>query len=325
MTSIQTSLTPPGKPQARSGPTLASAAVQFVDHCRVAKALSPHTLRAYSSDLADFARFSGAGARVARIDRAAVRTYARSLLDDRDLKETTVRRRIATLKVFFRWLEREEYVPLSVFHRLEFSIRTPRLLPRALERREIRDLLAVAKRCARADKPTHDSVLIHFALVVLFTTGLRISELVSARLSDLDPNEGLLRVRGKGNRERRVYFSGSDAKSAMNLYLATRDQSSGSDGYLIATENGRPVSTQRLRRRLRALGAKAGIGRRVTPHMLRHTAATQLIDAGVGIRFVQRLLGHSSIVTTQIYAEVHDASLKAVLAKADTLGRLVRH
>lgn len=307
-----------------AGTTTRVAANLFVDHCRVAKALSVHTLRAYAGDLDDFIAFIGGRAAVTTIDRTAIRAYARTLLDVRGLKETTVKRRIATMKVFFRWMEREEHVPLSVFHRLDFSIRVPRQLPRALDRREIRDLLAVAEIAASRDRPSYDALLMYFIVVVLFMTGLRISELVSARLSDLVPDEGALRVRGKGNRERRVYLSGNQARTVMGVYLATRESSSGTDEYLLTTQTGRGLTAQGVRRRLRVLGDRAGIGRRVTPHMLRHTAATQLLDAGVDIRFVQRLLGHSSIVTTQIYAEVHDTSLKAVLAKADTLARLSR-
>lgn len=305
--------------------TLRKAAALFVDHCRVARALSIHTLRAYTADLADFSEFTGTCTPVIAIDRTTIRSYARMLLDARKLKETTVRRRIATMKVFFRWMEREEHIPLSIFHRLDFSIRVPRQLPRALDRREIRDLMAVADIAATGKQPSYDALLMHFTLVVLFVTGLRIGELVAARLCDLVPDEGALRVRGKGNRERRVYLSGRRARTAMGVYLAARDAAAGADGYLLITQNGRGVTAQGVRRRLRVLGDRAGIGRRVTPHMLRHTAATQLLDAGVDIRYVQRLLGHSSIVTTQIYAEVHDTSLKAVLEKADTLSRLARH
>lgn len=305
--------------------TTGNAAGLFVDHCRVAKALSVHTLRAYAADLKDFTAFVGGRAAVTAIDRTAIRTYARTLLEARGLKETTVRRRIATMKVFFRWMEREEHVSLSVFHRLDFSIRIPRQLPRALDRLESRALFAAAEIAATKERASYDALLMHFALVVLFMTGLRVSELVSAKRGDLAREEGALLVRGKGNRERRVYLSGNLARTVMGIYLAARDSSSGPGGYLLSTENGRGLTAQGVRRRLRVLGDRAGVGRRVTPHMLRHTAATHLLDAGVDIRFVQRLLGHSSIVTTQIYAEVHDTSLKIVLAKADTLSRLSRN
>lgn len=303
--------------------TIAEAASIFVEHCHVAKALSVHTLRAYTTDLADFTAFVGPDAQVTSIDRAGIRAYARLLLGDRGLKATTVKRRIATMKVLFKWLEREDQVPVSVFHNLDFALRIPRRLPRALDRAEIRQLLAFAANAtAEGGEVDYETLLMRFVLVVLFVTGLRINELVSAHLRDLTPEEGALRVRGKGDRERRVYLSGDRARTLVGEYLTARNALASPDGHLVTTRYGRPVTAQYVRRRLRVMASRAGIARRVTPHMLRHTAATQLLEAGVDIRFVQRLLGHSSIVTTQIYAEVHDLSLKAALASADTLSRV---
>lgn len=212
--------------------TIGKAAVLFVDHCRVAKALSTHTLRAYGSDLADFAHFTGHRVLATTIDRVAIRAYGRMLLDDRQLKATTVKRRIATMKVFFQWMEREEHVPLSIFHRLAFSIRIPRQLPRALRRQEIRDLLLAAQAAATNERPSYDSVLMHFVLVTLYMTGLKVGELVSARRADLAPEEGSLRVRGKGNRERRVYLSGASARNVISTYLATQKAPT-VDGFLL--------------------------------------------------------------------------------------------
>ena len=107
-------------------------------------------------------------------------------------------------------------------------------------------------------------------------------------------------------------------------FLQLRDRRAPLEGPLLVADSGRSVSTQVLRRRISRLAKRAGITRSVTPHMLRHSAATQLLEAGVDIRFVQKLLGHSSIATTQIYADVRDGSLKAVLARADPLARLGR-
>lgn len=303
-----------------------SVAARFVDHCRVAKCLSPNTLRAYTADLADFVDHVGGTANLRMIDRDAVRDYARALLSHRGLKEATVKRRLATLKVLFRWMEREELVPLSLFHRLDLSIRLPRRLPRVLDAQEMRLLLGASESATRTTcrGRRHAALMMHLVVVTLFTTGLRIGELVSVRLADVSNEDGTVQVRGKGNRERRVYLPGRQALKVMDRFLASRRKVATTLDRLLVTGSGRAVTTQHVRRRLRALAEQAGITRRITPHMLRHTAATQLLEAGVDIRFVQRLLGHTSIATTQIYTEVRDTTLQAKLAEADTLGRLRR-
>lgn len=299
---------------------------RFLEHCRIAKRLSPHTLRAYETDLVNFRAFIGAEESIGEIDRDRIRAFARYLFDARLLKETTVRRRMAALKVLFRWLEREEVIPLSPFHRLDMPIRLPRSLPRALTAEEVSSLL---HRCAleagtEVGEVRYSAILMHFIVVCLFTTGLRVGELTGALMADLDVSSASLLVRGKGNRERRVFLPGADAGSLLRRYLAMRNRLGKADETFVVSREGRRVSSQSLRRLLVSLAQRAGLERRVTPHMLRHTAATQLIEAGVDIRFVQKLLGHASIATTQIYTQVSDGSLKAMLEQADTLGRVKR-
>ncbi|MGE5503305.1 MAG: tyrosine-type recombinase/integrase [Actinomycetota bacterium] len=297
------------------------AAERFLDHCRTAKRLSDHTLRAYGTDLADFAAFLGGGRTAAAVDREDLRGYVRRLFGRR-LKEASVKRRLATLKAFFKWLEQEEVVELTPFHRLDLTVRQPHRLPRALSADEMRALLRRSRH--EAAEGGHDRLLLHMVVVVLFATGLRVGELAAVRLPEVVPAEGLIQVRGKGNRERRVYLPGPDARAVLNRYLASRRRLKAEAPWLLLDGNASPVEPQQLRRRLSGLATRAGIERRVTPHMLRHTAATQLIEAGVDIRFVQKLLGHASISTTQIYTQVSDTSLRATLEKANTVGRLGR-
>lgn len=297
---------------------LADAVLRFLDHCRVAKRLSTNTLRAYQTDLNDFSSFAGKSLVVSTIDRECLRRYARKLFDVDELKETSVKRRMASLKVMFRWLERDEAIPLSPFHRLDLSIRLPRRLPRALTSSEMRRLLMACERL----ESDHHGVLLRFVVICLFATGLRIGELVDAALSDVDTAGNSILVRGKGNRERRVFLPSGEAASALRRYLKGRRLLTVSADRLLVTAGGEEITAQYIRRRLAKLAEHAGIERRVTPHMLRHTAATQLVEAGVDIRFVQKLLGHASIATTQIYTQVSDMSLKATLERANTLGKV---
>jgi len=305
---------------------LREAAERFLDHCRISKRLSAHTLRAYGVDLDEFQAFAGADRPADQIDREDLRRFARRLFDERGLKESSVKRRVAALKVMFRWLEREEVVALSPFHRLDMTIRLPRSLPRALGVEDIRRLLARAAmeaEVAGSDGGAgHSAVLMHFVVLCLFATGLRIGELAGIRLPDLDLDAATIVVRGKGNRERKVFLPNRTLLSALRSYLRYRAKALPTADALLVTGDGDPVATQQLRRALIRLAKRAAIDRHVTPHMLRHTAATQLIEAGVDIRFVQKLLGHASIATTQIYTQVSDSSLHETLRRADTLGRL---
>lgn len=299
--------------------SLAGVVERFLDHCRIGKRLSANTLRAYETDLADFLAHMGKEADVALIGRDDLRRYARTLFDVKSLKETTVKRRMAALKVMFRWVERDDVIPLSPFHRLDLSIRLPRRLPRALTADEMRRLLHAAERELGGG---HDATLLHFVIVCLFVTGLRVGELTGVALPEVDPREGTILVRGKGNRERRVFLTGQETTAALSAYLASRAGITNTSGRFLVTVEGGVVTAQYIRRRLISLAKRARIERRVTPHMLRHTAATQLIEAGVDIRFVQKLLGHASIATTQIYTQVSDSSLRDTMERADTLARV---
>lgn len=255
------------------------------------------------------------------IGRDELRGYVGAMLRDEGLKEASVKRRMATVKQLFKWLEREEAISVNPFHRLDLCIRLPRRLPRALAVEDIRKLLDRARHEAE-QRDTHSARMMHFVVIALFVTGLRVGELAGACLHDLHEAEGVILVRGKGNRERRVYLPGELARATLQTYLEARRKISTSGDQLLISSSGAAVTPPRIRRRLAALAIRASISRHITPHMLRHTAATQLIEAGVDIRFVQKLLGHASIATTQIYTQVSDTSLRTTLEQADTLGRV---
>jgi integrase/recombinase XerD len=290
----------------------------FLDHCRVGRSLSANTLRAYAIDLSDFCAFVGRDEAVGAIDRDKLRDYVRWLKDQRQLKEASVKRRVAALKVFFHWLEREEKIEITPFHRLDLVVRLPRRLPRGISAEELRRLLETI--CG--EKSSYSVILLRLAITLLFVTGLRIGELVAIKLSDIDQDEGVIQVRGKGNRERRVYLISRDLRNQLERFLVLRARVAGEVEELFIGPNGHAVNTQFIRRRLIKAGQCAGLPRRITPHVLRHAAATHLVEAGVDIRFVQKLLGHASIATTQIYTQVSDNSLKEALIRADTLGRV---
>lgn len=308
---------------------LQQASDEFLTQCRVVKNLSPHTLRAYATDLQEFIAFAGADLLVAGVDRPQLRAYLRHLFEVRRLKETSIKRRLACLKVMFRWLELDEVIPISPFHRLDARIKMPRRLPRCLSAEEARQLLAApASRLGMTDNPRPASIrraakaarindlTALVAVEVLLCTGLRVGELAGVQVEDVDLTEGVITVTGKGNRQRRVFLPDATVVALVTAYLEARARFAPDHATCLINSRGRPATTQFLRKLVRRAGEDAALARRTTPHMLRHTTATQLLEAGVDIRFVQRLLGHQSISTTEGYTTVTDGSLKAVLVVA---------
>jgi site-specific recombinase XerD len=153
-------------------------------------------------------------------------------------------------------------------------------------------------------------------------TGMRVGELCKIRVEDVSPDGSVLRIHGKGARDRVAYVTDGSLRQDLQRLIEHRRRSQISAGAVFVNRYGAPMRPQSVRTKLRRLASDAGLSRRVTPHMLRHTAATLLIETGVDIRFVQRLLGHSSIATTEIYTHVSDEALRTTLERADVLGSL---
>jgi integrase/recombinase XerD len=322
-------------------PRLSRAAAEFLSHCTVGKGLSAHSLRAYRTDLADFARYlaeAGAGDPLPdTIDRAAIRGFLIYLTEKRGLQAASVKRRIACLKVFFRWLETEEAVPVSPFHRLELRLRPPRRLPRGLNRAEIAALLEAARQPFRdrrgglgltgADQcpDRFNAAGGLLAVELLYATAVRVAELCALDAAGPTADPSGIRVQGKGNRERWIPLPRPDLQALLGAYLEARRVWTGeahsvarpcpAPQALLIDARGMPLHPPAIRRRLAALARSAGIARPVTPHMLRHTAATHLLQDGLDLRHTQRLLGHSSIATTERYTEVSDQSLEAAMRR----------
>jgi integrase/recombinase XerD len=159
---------------------------------------------------------------------------------------------------------------------------------------------------------------------LMLVTGVRVSELVNISCTDIDLDDRAVRILGKGRRERVVYLANERLTAFLGSYLRLRQRLAIGHDVLLFNRRGQPLSAAAMRDRLIKAARAAQIDTRVTPHMLRHTAATQLVEAGVDIRLVQRLLGHASLSTTEIYAHVSDTALKRAVVSADILERTQR-
>ena len=281
----------------------------FLGYCANERHLSAHTIAAYRQDLAEFARRFG-DVELDSVGGIDLVEYSAFLGGVRGLAPATVKRRLACLRSMFAWLARQSAVAVNPFSTVEIRVRIPDRLPRCLS---AADMATLAKAAASAP-PT--SCL---ATLLLFATGVRVSELASVTLGDIDVGQGTMRIVGKGDRERRVFVKNAALSARLSAYMADHVSS---ERPLLVARDGKPLNAARIRDAVKRVSRLAGLARTVTPHMLRHTTATSLLEAGVDIRFVQRLLGHRSIVTTQLYTHVSDRALEAAVAAADICGRL---
>jgi integrase/recombinase XerD len=299
---------------------LRTAIDDFLHFCAVERQLSHHTLQAYTSDLADFRKWLSSSVLLSEISGATLKNYLENMVGERKLALATVRRRFACLRAFFRRLTDLGCVsdPFA-----GWRLRLPRRkrLPRALSRTETSSLLSSLRGDGSRSHFIPDPTL-RTAVRLMISTGLRVGELCKLRIEDVISDGAALRVQGKGSRDRIAYVVDEDLHHELQQLAHNRKRAAAPSDALFVNRYALPMKPQSIRSKLRRYAIEAGLSRRVTPHMLRHTAATLLVETGVDIRFVQRLLGHSSIATTEIYTHVSDEALRATLERADVLGTL---
>jgi integrase/recombinase XerD len=287
----------------------------FLRFCAVERRYSRHTIQAYRFDLLDFKKWLRPRTNYDHVTVDDLKRYLENMVSERGLSPATVRRRLACLRSFFRRLA-ELGLAKDPFVSWRPKLPRRRRLPRALARSESIALLKSLNEPPDVfDRDQHMTTVLR----LLVATGLRVGELCELKLSDVSPDCAVVRIHGKGSRDRVAYVADLSLRGSIKKLVAARRSRGHSDGPLLINRFGAPMKPQSVRSKLRRFAAEAGLERRVTPHMLRHTAATLLIETGVDIRFVQRLLGHASIATTEIYTHVTDEALRITLERANVL------
>jgi integrase/recombinase XerD len=279
----------------------------FLAYCRIEKGLSPNTIDAYSRDLAKFTVFAKSEFQGHIPETEGVRAYTDRLYAA-GLESRSIARHLSTLRSFYGFLLREGKITVDPTALLP-QPKQWRNLPKYLNRDEVDRLLAAPD----LSKPT--GVRDHAMLETLYATGLRVSELCELQVSDFNPEMGIVRVIGKGNKQRLVPV-GRSALAAVAVYQKTARlallRGRGS-GYLFITARGSRLTRQAFWKLLAGHGRKAGIFQRLTPHVIRHSFATHLLEGGADLRSVQTMLGHADISTTQIYTHVMRARLRKTI------------
>ena len=303
--------------KARDRPQDLPEAVEFfLGYLRTARNLARHSLAAYGTDLLQLAGFlekrgTTDPAAVTHLDLRAwlgeVKAAGRA--------RATVARKLAAARSMFRWLHREGMLPAYPAAALR-SPKKERKLPRFLSREEMERLLAAPKGDGLAE--VRDRAI----LETLYSSGVRVSELAALEESDLDLRAGVARVLGKGRKERLAGL-GSFAVKALRAYVAARRRSPAArrSDALFENRRGGRLSTRGIQRILAKRLAEAGLDPRISPHKIRHSFATHLLDAGADLRSVQELLGHRDLATTQIYTHVSAGRLREVYDRAHPRAR----
>jgi integrase/recombinase XerC len=284
----------------------------FFRHLSLEKDASPHTLRSYRTDLREFSQYAGDGDPaiwLGGVDTRTIRGYL-AHLHARGLDATTIARKLAAVRSWFRFLVRRGVLERNVAREVR-GPRPPKKLVSFLPIDEAMSLMD-AQAPDGATRARDSAVL-----ELLYATGLRVSELAGLDLDDLDRSQQTVRVLGKGRKERIVPYGGR-AASALTAHL--NDRGAGA-GPLFANRRGGRLTVRSLHTIVRRSAAMSGITRRVSPHTLRHTFATHLLDAGADLRMIQELLGHSRLSTTQRYTHVGADQLMRVYDAAHPRAR----
>jgi site-specific recombinase XerD len=310
---------------------IAQARERYIRWLLVTRDLSPHTIRAYDGDIATLERHLGTNMQVEGIDRECLVAFMEAQRAA-GLSSTSIRRRASGLRGFCAWLLARRLLDADPLAGTTVAVGRSRKLPRVLPAQELDRLLLFLRRTARVGDTSdtngtlgrpHESTTL-LAVALMLVTGMRVNEVVSVQCQDIDLPGRSLRIVGKGRRERQVFLTNDWITGLTRAYLETRAVLGLEHPHLLFNWRHAPLTAPAMRARLVKAARAAGLSAKVTPHMLRHTAATQLIEADVDIRYIQRLLGHASLSTTEIYTHVSDRALSRVVSNADVLGKVLQ-
>lgn len=288
----------------------------FIDYLHATKNLSEKTLKAYSSDLKQFFKFEKS---VLQPNICAFISYLSCQLK---LKDTSIRRKIITLKNFYNYLVDNEIIVSSPFGKIKFKFKQERKLPKTLTINEIGRILKCFDIDPNSLSPFSQKEYFRDAALIdlLISTGIRIGEAAAITLDDVIKPERTLLIHGKGRKQRLIYVSSPITWERLKTLI--KDRKNNGNNYLFVNRYGQPLSIHGIEDIYKKYAKKAQITTKSTPHYLRHTFATNLLANGADLRSVQEILGHASVATTQIYTEVTTARKKQVLKKFNYRNKL---
>lgn len=288
--------------------TVSGSIEKFLFHCQYEKHLNPKTIKAYQCDLDQFSQFVSSlhqFINITEIGKEVLKEYLKQICQ---LKPKTFKRKVATIKAMFNFLEFDDVLAINPFRKLRIKINDPQILPVVMTLNEVQEILEVLYKERRGIKNKSRFKQFEYArniavVELLFATGIRVSELCHIQIENIDLESGILKILGKGGKERTIQIFPCDPLKRIQEYYSYRMLMNHSP-FLFVNRLGANLSTQSVRLLIKKISEKAEISKKIRPHTFRHTFATLLLEEGVDIKYIQTLLGHSSIVTTQIYTHV---------------------
>lgn len=300
---------------------LASQISYYLNYCQYQKKLNEKTIKAYRIDLTQFAVFSEK--ETDPLTKLCLSEYIQILHQKH--KPKTVKRKIACIRAFVNYLEFDEQIDTNPINKIRLEFREPVILPKSLPLKTIQKLLRIAYHTSDKEqsKSQYCVKLRNIAVLeLLFATGLRVSELCSIKAKDIDLKNGFVKVWGKGAKERIIFISNQEALSALRQYKAAFLHQITKTGWFFINRLGRKLTEQSVRDMICSHAKLAKIPDHITPHMFRHSFATLMLEEDVDIRYIQSILGHSSISTTQIYTHVSLNKQKSIMRKKHPRNRI---
>ncbi len=294
---------------------------KFLDNCLYMKGLSEKTLKAYSIDLKQFQEFCF---NQKWDDKSCIEDYIKNLYMER--KPKTAKRKIASLKAFFQYLENNDLILINPFHKISIKHKEPIVLPKTIPVETLTKILEAVYK--KKNEEGHTDCYYYYTLrdaaiiELLFATGIRVYELCNLKEADINLKEKCIKVVGKGNKERYINVTNRDVINILKEYKKGYKQSIAQTGFFFINNRGSKISEQSVRFMVDKYARLTGTTQHITPHMFRHTFATLLLEEDVDIRYIQELLGHSSITTTQIYTHISMNAQKRVLKRKHPRNKL---
>ena len=293
---------------------ITAAIREFLWHCRFEKKLDEKTIRAYQADLRQMAEIVGETTDIFIMSKTDIKGYLQAIAH---FKHKTIKRKIATLRSMLNYLECEYENYINPMRKMQIKMKEPLRLPVVMTIEEMRRILnSLYSRTNNSAESTYSykAAIRNIAIVeLLFASGMRVSELCNLRNKDVDLVNGEVRIIGKGNKERIIHICQSETLQALHQWLKQENGACDSQAPFFTNRLHRGLSTQSVRQLIRSIVSATGLSKHITPHTFRHTFATLLLEEDVDVRYIQSLLGHSSIATTQIYTHVNMNKQRQIL------------
>lgn len=286
----------------------------YLSFCESRKNLDPKTTKSYSIDLKQYSAFLEDYS-LDWNDKKSIEKFIEFMHSK--FKPKSVKRKIASLKAFFHFLEIEEIIEVNPFHKIQIKYKEPFILPKTIPLKVIENIMNYAYLIQKKQTTSYGKkIALRNALILelLFATGMRISELCSLTTEQINLNDYIIKIHGKGSKERLIQICNKNVRKLLDKYCREFDFELNNYNYFFINRLCNRLSEQSVRNMINTYSINAGISTHITPHMFRHSFATLLLEEDVDIRYIQQMLGHSSITTTQIYTHTSINKQKNILS-----------